>query len=217
MTEPVAYLNKYLDKSTNITRYKPENQRLLSSDPLYTAEKLHPRVKMTQAEFDEFKQLWGSNDFWSSAENDILSYPQYEKLRNKIFFNDTEVDVKNTNDFAIIWANYNPERPEETIEITPEKKWFVQLANTKAQTRFLHKFIISCSLNYGTSKEYAQPFDTKEQADEWTNPLTRYKRKPKEQSKANPGTITERGSTKKPRKAKQNHLKSRETKRNTLI
>lgn len=57
MTEPVAYLNKYLDNSTNITRYKPENQRLLSSNPLYTAEDLHPRVKMTQSEFDEFSSL----------------------------------------------------------------------------------------------------------------------------------------------------------------
>jgi len=172
MTEPVAYLNKYLDKSTNITRYKPENQRLLSSKPLYTAEQLHPRMNMTQAEFDEFKQLWGSNDFWSSAETDILSYQQYKKLRNKIFFNDTEVDVKNTNDFAIIWAHFDPEHPEETIEIIEEKKWFVQLANTKTQTRFLHKFFIKCSLNYGTSKEYAQPFDTKEEAELWTNPLT---------------------------------------------
>ena len=49
-----------------------------------------------------------------------------------------------------------------------------------------------------------------------SNARQRHARKPKEQSKANPGTITERGSTKKPRKAKQKHLKSEETKRNTL-
>ena len=40
--------------------------------------------------------------------------------------------------------------------------------------------------------------------------------KGKPKTKANPGTRTKRGRTKKPRKAKQNHLKSRETKRNTL-
>lgn len=40
--------------------------------------------------------------------------------------------------------------------------------------------------------------------------------KGKPKTKANPGTRTKRGRTKKPRKAKQSHLKSQETKRNTL-
>ena len=57
MTEPVAYLNKYKDKSTNITRFKPiDNTALVSSNKLYTADQLHPRVKMTQAAFDELEK-----------------------------------------------------------------------------------------------------------------------------------------------------------------
>lgn len=167
MTEPVAYLNKYLDKSTNITRYKPENQHLLSSDPLYTAEKLHPCMKMTQEEFDEFKQLWGSNDFWSSAENDIVTYTTYEKLRDKIFVNDPEIDVKNTNDFAIIWANFDPQNPEETIEIIPEKKWFVR---NKYEEIYL--LVEGAYFKNVGEKEIAERFSTKEEAELWTNPLT---------------------------------------------
>lgn len=50
--EPVAYLNKYLDNSTNITRYKPENQRLLSSTPLYKSEQLQNKIELTKDEFE---------------------------------------------------------------------------------------------------------------------------------------------------------------------
>lgn len=52
MTEPVAYLNRYQDESTNITRYKPENNHLLSSRPLYTSDKLQPKIQLTNSEYE---------------------------------------------------------------------------------------------------------------------------------------------------------------------
>lgn len=61
--------------------------------------------------------------------------------------------------------------PEETIEIVPEKKWFVvrKLPNTGGN-------MLKCSdeglLMYNAIKEAATHFETKEEAEEWTNPLT---------------------------------------------
>ncbi|WP_273946783.1 hypothetical protein [Leuconostoc mesenteroides] len=130
MTEPVAYLNKYLDSSTNITRYKPENQRLLSSNPLYTAEQLHPRVKMTQAEFDELE-------------------------------------------ISLINAQFDYSELKKTIEIVPDMKWFVR---SKEPEDDLLDFIFLSGSNLDNldylAFDYAKAFDTKEEAELWTNPLT---------------------------------------------
>ena len=128
MTEPVAYLNKYLDNSTNITRYKPENQRLFSSKPLYTSEDLQPRVKMTQAEFDELE-------------------------------------------ISLINAQFDYSELKKTIEIVPDMKWFVvrKLPNTGGN---MLKCSDEGSLMYNAIKEAATHFDTKEEAELWTNPLT---------------------------------------------
>lgn len=52
MTEPVAYLNRYQDESTDITRYKPENNHLLSSRQLYTSDKLQPKIQLTNSEYE---------------------------------------------------------------------------------------------------------------------------------------------------------------------
>ena len=49
-----------------------------------------------------------------------------------------------------------------------------------------------------------------------SNARQTYKRKTKGQSKGNPGTRTERGGAKKPRKAKQNHLKAEKQKGTAL-
>lgn len=134
MTEPVAYLNKYLDNSTNITRYKPENQRLLSSNPLYTAEQLHPRVKMPQAQFDELE---------ISLINALFDYSELKK----------------------------------TIEIVPDMKWFVR---SKKISRSGEYFWL-CDRDYLDIPQFmivdgeqlsAMKFDTKDQAEKWTNPLT---------------------------------------------
>lgn len=138
MTEPVVYLNKYLDNSTNITRYKPENQRLLSSNPLYTAEDLHPRVKMTQAEFDELE-------------------------------------------ISLINAQFDYSELKKTIEIVPTMKWFVRSKKRDDEGDFEFISGIETPDAWGYSKNHngvndpracAYAFETKEEAEKWTNPLT---------------------------------------------
>ncbi|MDY5164683.1 hypothetical protein RQW99_09090 [Leuconostoc falkenbergense] len=175
MTEPVAYLNKYLDKSTNITRYKPENRRLLSSDPLYTAEKLHPRVKMTKKQYNRL--MWDKENtdlstcleyFINSDGNNDFGLPS-ENLRGDL----TQENI------AQAWLN-----PEETIEIVTTMKWFVRskekyeadVVQGLPESGYLYLTdggdysIEYCEMT--TFKDEATQFDTKEEAEKWTNPLT---------------------------------------------
>ncbi|MDV8935929.1 hypothetical protein [Leuconostoc sp.] len=175
MTEPVAYLNKYLDKSTNITRYKPENQRLLSSDPLYTAEKLHPRVKMTQAEFDEFNSIPESASVYGAMvalySSNII---KHVKLINRFSGNGGQIN------FANLWFDYriNNKSQEETIEIVPDMKWFVRSKKRdhEGDYAFLAGIINTNDWIYSEQHDdvigMLYPFDTKEEAEKWTNPLT---------------------------------------------
>lgn len=185
MTEPVAYLNKYLDKSTNITRYKPENQRLLSSDPLYTAEKLHPRVKMTQAEFDDWKELYYRvvelsltackmlNEISDNAHNNIR---KYTKLAKRVYQGNDFMSVsKKQAELVNLFINYSPDKPEETIEIVPDMKWFVRSKEPEGEDEDEYYLFMSGSnlddLDYLVF-DYAMAFDTKEEAELWKNPLT---------------------------------------------
>lgn len=181
MTKPVAYLNKYLDDSTNITRYKPENQRLLSSNPLYTAEDLHPRVKMTQAEFDEFNSIPESVSVYGAMvalySSNII---KHVKLINRFSGNDGQIN------FANLWFDYriNNKSQDETIEIVPDMKWFVRskeqyqpdMDQGISESGYLYLTqgnIYSIEYYETTSfKDDAQQFDTKEEAELWKNPLT---------------------------------------------
>lgn len=185
MTEPVAYLNKYLDNSTNITRYKPENQRLLSSTPLYTAEDLHPRVKMTQAEFDEFKRLFECVDYASIATATIANVgDDFNKLEVRICSGNVDERIKKQNEFNVLWANYNPDKPEETIEIVPDMKWFVRskekyqpdMDQGISESGYLYLTqgdIYSVEYHEMTTfKDEATQFNTEDEAKLWTTPDT---------------------------------------------
>lgn len=96
-------------------------------EPLYTAEQLHPRVKMTQDEFNLFSEY-----------NRGL----------RVF-----------------------EQLEEHIEVDSNMKWFVRriLPNTGGNMLYCTD---EGELTYNYNKEYATQFDTKEEAEKWTNPLT---------------------------------------------
>ena len=180
MVEPVAYLNKYPDDSTNITRYKPENNYLLSSIPLYTSEKLPPRVKMTKKQLNAFigwrtteKLLSPVQLIWGVLE--LGDYPDefYE------FLSSENRDEKLLLSLANIWEKIDIDNPEETIEIVPEMKWFVRRILPNAGGNMLY-----CTdegeLTYNNNKEHATKFDTKEEAELWTNPLTEAVRLPVE-------------------------------------
>lgn len=171
MTKPVAYLSKYLDNSTNITRYKPENQRLLSSDPLYTAEDLHPRVKMTKKQYDRL--------MWDKENTDLFQCLDYfhEHDGNSKFGALTE-DLRGylaPEDIARAWLD------EETIEIVPTMKWFVRSKKRDDEGDFEFISGIETPDAWGYSKHHngvndpracAYAFDTKEEAELWLNPLT---------------------------------------------
>ena len=181
MTEPVAYLSKYLDNSTNITRYKPENQRLLSSKPLYIAEQLHPRVKMTQAEFDEFRAIYEQcSSVYVAMDRIFKRHKAFPFLNKKIALSGC-LDEQLSNQFAKVFLNFDPEHPEETIEIITEKKWFVRSKkpDSDGDWQFLNGIDEPNDWGYSHNEEdtnnprnIAYPFDTKERAEEWKNPIT---------------------------------------------
>ncbi|MGO3535239.1 MAG: hypothetical protein ACTINR_03010 [Leuconostoc mesenteroides] len=143
MTEPVAYIRRtsggtYLSLTPISGDYGDKTDKTL---PLYTAENLHPRVKMTQVEFDEL-EMWLTN------------------------------------------AQFDYSELKKTIEIVPDMKWFVRskeqyqpdMDQGISESGYLYLTqgnIYSVEYYETTTFKYdAQQFDTKEEAEKWTNPLT---------------------------------------------
>ncbi|MFT9415125.1 hypothetical protein [Leuconostoc falkenbergense] len=184
MTEPVAYLNKYLDDSTNITRHKPINNQLLSSSPLYTVEQLHPRVKMTQAEFDEFKSIKGLTASVFTAINLITKTVNYKQLRIYSGIENGFNNIDWQNSFAYAFINFSYDNPEETIEIVPDMKWFVRskekyqpdMDQGISESGYLYLTqgdIYSVEYHEMTTfKDEATQFNTEDEAKLWTTPDT---------------------------------------------
>lgn len=177
MIEPVAY--RYRMSEHEAWQYlacKPsENFHWRYVEPLYTAEQLHPRVKMTQAEFDEFKSM----PVFASVYGAMITLysgtgTRYNLLLKRFSGSDGQAEL------ARLWFDYrikNKSR-EETIEIVPEKKWFVRSKETiRMEEDTCYSWLIDISeLNpeYALFEwcEEAHKFDTKEEAEKWTNPLT---------------------------------------------
>lgn len=158
--EPTAYLYK----TASGTIFGISAKEGVKGIPLYTAEQITPKVEMTQAEFEEFNSLWDVEDYSSLAVQTITQKP-YQKLKDMIFSGSVEERVKSENRFNVLWANFNPDLPEETIEIVPEKKWFVKHVD---RNQFL--YLKGNKFNYLTSKKDAAQFDTEEEARQWENP-----------------------------------------------
>ena len=170
MTEPVAYVQIKDGKAYSVLRKGTPNDEYT---PVYTAEQLRPRVKMTHAEFDEFKRLFEYVDYASMATATIANVrDDFNKLEVMICSGNVDERIKKQNEFNVLWANYNPDNPEETIEIVPDMKWFVRSKTSdekygywylrKTEHYFFHEYI----------KELSTQFDTKEEAELWKNPLT---------------------------------------------
>lgn len=136
MTEPVAYMWKTV-QGTIIALAPNDNShsggRL--GIPLYTAEQLHPRVKMTQAEFDELE-------------------------------------------ISLINAQFDYSELKKTIEVVAIKKWFVRSKKAVGENNFYawlfnNDFLdVPAHMISDEIPPLAMKFDTKEQAELWTNPLT---------------------------------------------
>lgn len=129
-----------------------------SIEQLYTKKQLQTRVKMTQAEFDEFNSLNIQYTILGVLQHVIVD-KRGTKLSNLFSLKELEL--------AQLWANYDRMHPEGTIEIIPEKKWFVR---NKYEEIYL--LVEGAYFKNVGEKEIAERFDTKEQAELWTNPLT---------------------------------------------
>lgn len=156
--------------------------------PLYTKEQLQPRVKMTKDEFEEWKELYYRvvelsltackmlNEISDNAHNSV---GKYTKLAKRVYQDNDFMSVsKKQAELAGLFVNYNTNEPEETIEIVPEKKWFVRSEDKDKSGVVSYSFLmVDEDMKYGwypfVPKYEATQFDTKEQAEEWTNPLTK--------------------------------------------
>lgn len=189
MTEPVAYIyeDNVFKTEKEAVLFKKEFDRNKHDGmlkhvilPLFTADEIsdiyrqNNRVKMTQAEFEEWKDLYNGSLMFSDTIEimDLDEGNNYENISKKIWTGDGDNNIENEAIFARLYADFDPDNPEETIEIVPNKKWFVvrKLPNTGGN-------MLKCSddglLMYNAIKEVATYFDTKEEAEEWTNPLTK--------------------------------------------
>ncbi|WP_273750528.1 hypothetical protein [Leuconostoc mesenteroides] len=186
MTEPVAYLvNGVAFNDINRAKFYSDVLKYhkkikigvesLVPIPLYTDEQLHQRVKMTRAEFGEFKKLLSVGistiyEAFDLIDSDRGEMDEFEQLYNRLFANSVNEQAKQQIEFAKLWDSLSTCLPEETIEIVPEKKWFVHKKDFNGDYRFLKISAKDLSFNYKKNK--AAYFETKEEAELWTNPLT---------------------------------------------
>lgn len=177
MTEPVAYLQLDIHGKEMVHIEKDMNG--YETKPLYTAEQLHPRVKMTQAEFDEWKELY--EDRHATTIYDFIIYvlnrsDSYPDMTNKLMCGSGAVKAKSQAKIADLIVNYNPDDPEETIEIVPNMKWFVRSKEPRGEDEDEYYLFLSgynlYDLEYFPFNVNAKQFDTKEEAERWENPLT---------------------------------------------
>ncbi|MCK8605152.1 hypothetical protein LNP18_03435 [Leuconostoc citreum] len=174
MTKPVAYVYNMKDGNTLLIKEELHSDDILDKTKLYTAEQLHPRVKMTRKQADDFKILHQEHDLLSDALDDIYGT---EHLPMKGWIADGKVR-NNEALIASIWVYYDYKKPEETIEIVPDMKWFVR---TKELDDGVYKVLEDIRLDYyeygnvrndEETAEYGHQFHTKEEAELWANPLT---------------------------------------------
>lgn len=163
MTEPVAYRVKNKGgMDWQLLPFTPRGHYDFI-EPLYTAEQLRPRVKMTHAEFETIKAIKQKYNLLSDA------------LNSTAFFGDEKQQSEKQIEFANLFINLDLNNPEETIEIVPNMKWFVRSKKkdvTDGDFEYLSKFHLSGVPSYRPTKRIAAYFNTKEQAELWTNPLT---------------------------------------------
>lgn len=178
MTEPVAYIYNYANGDYAL--WHKTEQHIEKAIPLYTKDQLHPRVKMTQAEFDEWHKLVEEVADLYTAVTEICDIAPYPNLYFRFFDlqnDDTDKTRKKQVEFATLWGIFDEFNPEETIEIVPDMKWFVRSKKSELKgygwLSIIDKYTIPV-YQYSHDKPLSMfvSFDTKEEAEKWTNPLT---------------------------------------------
>ncbi len=184
MAKPVAWRKKY----NGDKKWRYEEIGYIGDwdivERLYIAEQLHPRVKMTQKQYEEWQSVIRSiypvnlyelfNLIFNAAEHQ----GEYAGMRDIFSFD------KGQKKLAQLWSDFDPDNPEETIEIVPSIKWFVRskekyeadIVQGLPESGYLYLTdgggysIEYCEMT--TFKDDATQFDTKEEAEKWENPLT---------------------------------------------
>lgn len=183
MTEPVAYLITSPNGEQQATVEKPDFGYI---EKLYTVEQINHRIKMTSAEFNEWSSLYGENrdgsgNVYFGLKRVIENFLEYPNLNKKIITSTKNQDNLSQSLFANLWANYNPSKPEETIEMIQKKKWFVISIEKDDEGDYAFLSDIKVIDDWVYSKQHdfidksssrAYSFDTKEEAEKWTTPLT---------------------------------------------
>ncbi|WP_273715507.1 hypothetical protein [Leuconostoc mesenteroides] len=163
MTEPVAYMLSDFVGNDFTSLELPKNPN--NPRGLYFKEQLQPRVKMTKKQYDRLmwdKQntdLFQCIDYFQEHDGNSKFGVLKENLRGDLI----------QEDIARAWLS-----PEETIEIVPDMKWFVRSKKTNGSYKYDYlsrMYDGTASPKYG-KKDLAIYFDTKEEAEKWTNPLT---------------------------------------------
>ena len=171
MTEPAAYLAKSRKSGAVNATVKEWSYHDFENIPLYTKEQLQPKVQMTQAEFNEFKKLKLLNptvDLIATLK--IVSSFKYTNLQSRLV-----CSIESQTEFATLWLRCRYERLEEMIAIVPNMKWFVRSKEPEEYDDEYYLFLSGSNLDdldY-LAFDYARAFDTKEEAELWTNPLTK--------------------------------------------
>lgn len=183
MTEPVAYLAKSRKSGAVNATVKEWSYHDFENIPLYTKEQLQPKVQMTQAEFDEWEEIYNYLIAFSVPIHEMLDQilenkgeesGRYIELAKRVYQDDDFMAIsKKQSELINLFINYSPDNPEETIDIVPDMKWFVRSKEPEDEDEYY--FFLSGSnlddLDY-LGFDYARAFYTKEEAEKWKNPLT---------------------------------------------
>lgn len=177
MTEPVAWRVEDVSETLG-WRYSTLKPITKGYEPLYTAEQLHQRVKMTQKQLNAFTK-WNKRNKLLSPVELIWNVMGANEYPNEFGLELQEVsrDDKYLLSLANIWSEFDPNNPEETIEIVPDMKWFVRSKerdiNGYGWLSIIDKYPTPV-YQYGHDIPLSMfvSFDTKEEAELWTNPLT---------------------------------------------
>lgn len=178
MTEPVAYIYNYTNGDYAL--WHKTEQHIEKAIPLYTKEQLQPKVQMTQKEFDEFHSLLSIGidtpyEALSTIVDDRGEMDEFEHLYSRLFTHDRMEQAKNQSDFSTLWSSLLGRNVKELVEIVPDMKWFVR-NKQKGKDDVIDYLMISDDVWFGwhpfVTRDEATAFDTKEEAELWTNPLT---------------------------------------------
>jgi len=182
MTEPVAYWHiPQLENEEVFVDFNQSENSNFEDIPLYTAEDLHPRVKMTQKQYKEWQSVIRSihpvnlYELFNLIFNASEHQGEYAGMRDIFSFDEGQKKL------AQLWSDFDPDNPEETIDIIPNMKWFVRSKKRDDEGDFQFISGIETPDDWGYSKNHngvndpracAYAFDTKEEAEKWENPLT---------------------------------------------